>query len=277
MIPNDILTNDRLVLFGYGLFETLLIKDNRPLFTDLHWQRMHKGAQLLGLQLPAKQEWLALIHAFIHQTQETASYALRITLSGGAPLADNPSQILLHRRSVPYTCEQHTLGIQLHLLPCPKNEQSLLCSIKSTNYLENILAKEEASRHGCEEGLWLNTRGFLTEGTMSNLFFFKKGTLFTPSLSSGCLPGTRRQIVLDLANSYKMPTQEGLYTISDLLSSDEIFMTNSLMDIMPVRDVNGSAFPVSPPGTRDSGMRCLELAYKNLVETSPLFFDSNDF
>ncbi|MCO5386783.1 aminodeoxychorismate lyase [Desulfosporosinus sp.] len=275
MIPDEtILTNDRLVLFGFGLFETLLITDRGPLFADLHWQRMNKGAQILGLRLPDKREWLRLIQGFIQQTLETFPYALRITLSGGSPLTRHPAQLLLHKRSIPYTLEQYTSGIQLNLLPYPRNEQSPLCSIKSTNYLENILAKEEAVRQGCEEGLWLNTQGFLAEGTMSNLFFLKDGTLFTPSLSSGCLPGTRRQVILNLARSQQISIQEGLYTLSDLLSSDEIFMTNSLMGIMPVRKVNASSFPVSPLGSLDSGMRCLETAYKNFVKTSAYLFET---
>jgi len=276
MIPNEkILTNDRLVLFGFGIFETLLITDRGPLFADLHWQRMNKGAQILGLKLPDKQEWMQRIQEFIQQTLDTIPYALRITLSGGAPLTNDPAQLLLHKRSVPYTSAQYTLGIQLYLLPHPRNEQSPLCSIKSTNYLENILAKEEASRQGYEEGLWLNTQGFLAEGTMSNLFYLKDGTLFTPSLSSGCLPGTRRQVILELARSQQISTQEGLYTLSDLLSSDEIFMTNSLMGIMPVRNVNGSFFRVSSPDSQDSAMRCLELAYKNLLKTSFDLCDTN--
>ena len=261
-------SSDRLALFGFGLFETLLITDHGPLFADLHWQRMNKGAQSLGLKLPAKNKWLQQIQEFVQQTTEPVPYALRITLSGGAPLTNLPSQLLLHQRQVPYTPAQYTLGIRLHLLASPRNEQSPLCSIKSTNYLENILAKEEASRQECEEGLWLNTQGYIAEGTMSNLFFFKNRVLFTPSLSSGCLPGTRRQVILDLARSQQITTHEGLYSLSNLLSSDEIFMTNALMGIMPVRKVNDSPLKVSPPGSQNSGMRCLELAYKNLVRNT---------
>ncbi|EHQ90215.1 aminotransferase class IV [Desulfosporosinus youngiae] len=259
-----LLANDRLALFGFGLFETLLITDYGPLFADLHWQRLHRGAQILGLVPPDQQEWLQHIQAFMEQTPGTTPYALRITLSGGAPLAGLPSQLLFQRRSVPYTPAQYTAGIQLHLLTSPRNEHSPLCTLKSTNYLENILAKEEAALHGCEEGLWLNTQGYLAEGTMSNLFFLKNGALFTPSLSSGCLPGTRRQLILELARALQIPTHEGLYTFSDLLSSDEIFMTNALMGIMPVRKIQNLTLTVSPPGSLNSAMRCLELGYAKL-------------
>lgn len=264
---NILPSSDRLALFGYGLFETLLVTERGPLFAHLHWQRMHQGSQVLDLPMPTQQEWLAKIREFrlSLSPSETPPYALRITLSGGNPQVNQPSQLLFQKRVIPYTSPQYNRGIRLHLLSYPRNEHSPLCSVKSTNYLENMLAKAEASRHSCDEGLWLNTRGYLMEGTMSNLFFVKDKTLFTPALSSGCLPGTRRQIVLQLAAAQEIPSQEGAYTLNDLLSSDEIFMTNSLMGIMPVCQAGHVAFPVAPPGSPHSVMRCLETQYHQLV------------
>ena len=268
MFPSDTLSaDDRLVLFGYGLFETLLITEAGPLFGDLHWQRMNKGADFLGLNLPDKAEWVKLVQEFVKEVRSPFPYALRVTLSGGSPLANLPSQILFHKRALPYTLAQHSLGIRLHLLPSPLNEYSPLVSIKSTNYLENILAKKEAIQNDADEGLWLNTKGYISEGTMSNLFFIKGETLFTPSLASGCLPGTRRQLILDLAQSLQISTYEGLYPFSDLLLADEIFMTNALMGIMPVRQVDNFPFPIATLGTKKSGMRRLELAYNDLIQT----------
>ena len=266
MFPTETLSsNDRLALFGYGLFETLLITEVGPLFVDMHWQRMNKGAEFLGLILPDKTEWVKWILRFIEETSSPYPYALRITLSGGSPLAELPSQLLFHKRAIPYTHDQYTQGIRLHRLASLRNEQSPLVSIKSTNYLENILAKEEALRKGAEEGLWLNTQGYISEGTMSNLFFIKNLTLFTPSLTSGCLPGTRRQIILDIARSQQIPTCEGLYSFSDLLLADEIFMTNALMGIMPVRQIDDFPFLIAPLSSKTSEMRKLEVAYHDLI------------
>lgn len=269
MISSETLSSlDRLALFGFGLFETLLITENGPLFVDCHWQRMNKGAAFLGLKLPDKNEWLKRAQEFMEQTPKLFPYALRVTLSGGAPETHLSSQLLFHIRLIPYTPAQYDLGIRLHVLASPRNERSPLISIKSTNYLENILAKEEAKRKDADEGVWLNTKGYLTEGTMSNLFFIKGGTLFTPSLSSGCLAGTRRQLILGLARSLRIPTCEGLYSLSDLLSSDEIFMTNALMGIMPVRQVNDSLFSVVSPRSGNSLIGQLELAYTDLIRNA---------
>lgn len=263
---STISTNDRLALFGLGLFETLLITTRGALFDDLHWERMYRGAKILGLKMPDQQKWRLIIQDFVRQYSYSDPFALRITLSGGTPATNLPSQLLLHQRPIPYTPEQYSSGIKLHLLPYPRNEQSPLCNIKSTNYLENLLAKEEAISNGCDEGVWLNTQGYLAEGTMSNLFFIKDKTLYTPALTSGCLPGTRRQIILDLARSKNIFTKEGFYTLNDLLSADEVFMTNSLMGLMPVRSLNGCSYRVSLPHSKDSIMRNLEHSYSNLIK-----------
>lgn len=266
-MTESILAHDRLALFGYGVFETLLISEAGPLFIDSHWQRMKKGADLLGLKVDDKDEWVRQVQAYIVKDPSPSAfpYALRVTLSGGAPLSNLPSKLLFHKRVFSYTVAQYTLGIRLHLLPSCRNEQSPLVSIKSTNYLENILCKEDAKRKGADEGLWLNSKGSICEGTMSNIFFLKVGTLFTPSLRSGCLPGTRRKIILNLAQSLQIPASEGLYPLSDLLDADEVFMTNALMGIMPVREVDDSPFPVTPQGTITSEMRRLESAYNALI------------
>lgn len=269
MAPIDTVSSqDRLALFGFGLFETLLITEVGPLFVDLHWQRMNKGAAFLGLNIPDKSQWVKLVRKFIDDNPSSSPYALRVTLSGGSPLASLPSQILFHKRALPYTTAQYTLGIRLHLLPSPRNERSPLSSVKSTNYLENILAKEEALKNGAEEGLWLNTQGHISEGTMSNLFFIKDEILFTPSLTSGCLPGTRRLLILDLAQSLQIPTYEGLYPFSNLLTADEIFMTNALMGIMPVRQIDAASFSIAPLGEKKSAMRILEAAFRDLTKKS---------
>ena len=107
MIPIDtVSSHDRLALFGYGLFETLLITEAGPLFLDLHWQRMNEGATFLGLKLPEKIEWVKRIKKSIKETLSTVPYALRVTLSAGSPLADLPPQILFHERALPYTLAQ---------------------------------------------------------------------------------------------------------------------------------------------------------------------------
>lgn len=238
-------THDRLALFGYGLFETIRVESHGPLHLERHYQRLLRGALTLSLDMPDFSTWLDLVHANLQEgTTPNPPYALRLTLSGGAP--NLPGRFLFNTRTIPYTSEQYAQGIAVDFLPAPRNEFSPLCSLKTTNYLENILGREAAQRSGFFEGLWCNTQGFLAEGTMSNLFFVKAGELYTPSLTCGCLPGTRRQIVLEAADSWAIPLHEGKFYPSDLVCADEAFLTNSLMGVMPVRQVGEVRIPVIP-------------------------------
>lgn len=235
---------DRLVLFGYGLFETIRVEGHGPTCLERHYQRMQQGALSLGLDIPHFSDWQKLIQSYLDENPTPPPpYALRLTLSGGS--SQLPSRILFHTRTISYTPAHYAHGVGVNFLSAPRNEFSPLCSLKTTNYLENILAREEAQRAGFFEGLWCNTQGFLAEGTMSNLFFVQAGELHTPSLSCGCLPGTRRELVLELAASLGIPIHEGKFNPSDLEHVNEVFLTNALMGIMPVNQVGEFRFPVA--------------------------------
>lgn len=257
--------DDRLLLFGYGLFETILIMSSGPKLLRLHWQRMNDGAKLLKLSLPDFSAWAQQIHSFLLTLSFAPPYALRVTLSGGAPARKYPSQLLLQNRSFPYTASQYENGICLHLLSTSRNEYSPINKIKSANYLENILAKEEALLNNADEGLWLNSQKNLVEGTMSNIFFVSKQTLYTPSLACGCLPGTRRSIILELAAKLGIPVFEGSYTQEDLFLADEVFVTNALMGIMPVQKINNYFFKAAFSDRSDSITRFLEHEFSRFL------------
>lgn len=250
-------TDDRLLLFGYGLFETLMITSSGPQLLRSHWKRMKAGAEVLSLSLPDFPLWSQQITSYLNASPSEPPYALRVTLSGGAPAHGHPPQLLFQNRSIPYTTTQYANGIRLYLLPTPRNEYSPLTKIKSTNYLENLLAKEEALLNNAEEGVWLNTQKFIVEGTMSNIFFISKESLFTPSLECGCLPGTRRSLILKLAVKLGIPVFEGSYSQEDLLKADEVFLTNALMGVMPVQSINNHLFKVVSSDQLDSITRRL--------------------
>ncbi len=240
----DLPIQDRLVLFGYGLFETIRVEEHGPTCLERHYQRMQQGTLRLGLDMPHFSDWQKLIHFYLDENPTpTPPYALRLTLSGGS--SELPSRILFHTRTISYTPAHYAHGVGVNFLSAPRNEFSPLCSLKTTNYLENILAREVAQRAGFFEGLWCNTQGFLAEGTMSNLFFVQAGELHTPSLSCGCLPGTRRELVLELAASLGITVHEGKFTRSDVQQADEVFLTNALMGVMPVNQVGEIRFPVA--------------------------------
>jgi len=230
--------NDRLFLFGYGLFETLKVTSLGIELLDSHWQRMNQGSQLLSLSIPTYQEWIEQINNFISQRTYEYPYALRVTLSGGSPTLGIQPQLYFNTREIPYTLDDYEQGFRVVFLSTARSENSILTKIKSTNYLENILAREEALKSHAQEGLWTNTQGYITEGTISNVFFIKNNVLYTPSLECGCLAGTRRNVVLQLASDLGISVQEGKYQSSLFKEADHVFLTNALMGIMPVSHID---------------------------------------
>ncbi|MGI1659836.1 MAG: aminotransferase class IV [Desulfitobacterium sp.] len=235
--------NDRLALFGYGLFETLRGKAEQLEYPLLHYRRMLLGAQVLGLSMPDYEDWYAGLVEYILSEKPSSDYALRVTLSGGAG-REVPPQWFYQLRAIPYTESDYSEGLPITVLRTPRNEYSPLVKIKSTNYMENILAKKEAEQKGAREGIWLNTKGYLVEGTMSNLFMIKEGVLYTPALTCGCLPGTRREVVLSCAGALGIPCVEGEFGVQLLQDAEEVFLTNSLMGIMPVSQVDQCKIPL---------------------------------
>ena len=116
--------------------------------------------------------------------------------------------------------------------------------IKSLNFLNNVLAKIEAKKQGAYEAIMLNENAFLAEGTISNIFFYKGGSLCTPSIDCGILDGITRGIVTDLARQEGLSVQEGMFTKNDLYAAEEVFLTNTTMEVMPVSAVDSQTYPV---------------------------------
>ncbi|MDA8227234.1 MAG: aminotransferase class IV [Desulfitobacterium hafniense] len=262
-------SDDRLALYGYGVFETLRVTKCKLEVPDLHYKRMLEGAKALGLEVVAYEVWLDNILRYLETQDCGDTFSLRLTLSGGAVDNKISPEIFYHIRSIPYTLDQYQNGEKICFLSTKRNEYSYLIRIKSTNYIENILARQEAASKGAIEGIWVNSKGFLTEGSVSNIFFNVGGTLYTPSLESGCLPGTRRFIILELAKSLNIPYKEDSFEPELLKEAKEIFLTNALMGIMPIYGIDdfliGDSFKLSNSLTNRLGSAYREYVFTNSV------------
>ncbi len=250
-----ILPTDRGFTLGDGIFETMLALDGTVIRLEAHLSRLADGAQTLRLPLD-----VAVVRAAISQTLAangltTGAATIRLTLTRGAsarglalPAQPQPTLVVSARRHEPYPAELYRRGMRAIILPHRKNEFSAIGGIKSLNYLENILGKAEASDAGANEGIFLNTRGFLAEGCVSNLFWVRNGALFTPATDCGLVAGIVRQTVLSLGSTAGFDILEGKYNASSLFSSDEAFLTNTLMGIMPLTRVDGQPIGNGFPG-----------------------------
>lgn len=238
-------------LYGAGLFETIRVEEGIPLFLEEHLKRLISGTQLLGWQTPDRN--------ILRQAVKTTISANRVTL-GRARLnlllgSTGYHLLVTAQAGLPYTSEDYARGYTACISKIRKNHRSPLSSLKTMNYLEYLLAWNEARSQGAQEAILLNLDGFLAEGSRTNLFIAREGILFTPDLASGPLPGLVRSRVLNLATRLGLKVEEKPLPPRDLLEGEEAFLTNSLMEIMPLTYVDGYPIGKGKPGPLTTWLR----------------------
>jgi len=259
-------------LYGYGLFETMRAYSGHIFHLDRHLARLSRSAEIIGLKSRLASFDLKQACIDTLQANGLTEARLRLAVSGGeGEIIPDPS-----------TCQGHTVfivagsytprhtqiyqeGFKAVVSSLRRNSQSPLSRIKSASYLESILARMEAKAAGVDEALFLNDRGFLVEASTSNVFLVNAGMLFTPPEESGILPGITREAVMELAQSSGIEVTEHEVTLEQLLEAEESFLTNSILEIMPLTWVNGKPLGSGKPGVVT---RRLMAAYKELVKTA---------
>jgi aminodeoxychorismate lyase len=255
---------DRGFTLGDGLFETIKVRDGRPLLLDLHLARVRAGAGRIGLSRIPDDETLS---GAIHETLEAnglSEAAVRLTVSRGVPanrgLSSKPEtapSLVVHAQPFAgYPAEIYSRGMRAVISSIPRNERSPLARIKALSYLDNVLARREADASGVDEALMLNTAGHLACASAANLFLARGETLLTPDPESGVLPGTVRGIVLaELAPRMGLTAVERRVRIEELAKADEAFLTSALLGVMPLTEVDGLPVGTGGPGPISSGLR----------------------
>ena len=247
---------DRGLLYGYGLFETMRSYGGRVFRLEEHYRRLCDGAPRLPMDVPLSlSELTEAVEAVLKRNDLTDAY-LRLTVTAGpsshaAARAGEAAVVLFARPLGDYPAEFYRSGMAAIVTAARRNETSPLSRIKSLNYLDNLLAREEARRQGADEAILLNTRGFVAEGSASNVFLVRQGGLLTPSVESGALPGIARQAVLELASAEGLEAVESEVELSALEDASEAFITNSVMEVMPLTSLDGR--PVGRSGSADDG------------------------
>lgn len=222
-----------------GIFETMKVTATGIEVPHLHWERMKKGGELLGIEIPDYTEWLNKVNRYfkeINEADRKIPFALRIEMRGRS------AQCYFNSRTISYTSGQYEQGVKVIFLQEERSDGRPLTYIKSADLLDTVSALKRAEAKGAFEGIWLNCKGQIMEGTRSNIFFIKHGVIHTPSLENGCLAGTRRQIIREMAAELKLPFLEGNYLPQDLLQADEVFLSNALMGVMPVSQMEDRIF-----------------------------------
>jgi branched-chain amino acid aminotransferase len=264
---------DRGALLGDGLFETFRVEQGVPLFLQQHLDRLLEGARILRFaHVPAREEWTAAIRQAIARNGITEGY-LRLTLTRGMGAFNRPleecTQPTWWVETRPHRLDSaiRERGVTAILASSRLNPDSPLRRVKSLNYLENILAKQEAWDRGAGEALFLTVEGDVAEGTSANLFVVKREILYTPSLDRGALPGIVRRWVLETAACEGLQVQERRVMREELTQADELFFTNSTWGPFPCVAVDDTPVKDGRPGPHTRRwMKCWQKELNDQIE-----------
>jgi 4-amino-4-deoxychorismate lyase len=237
---------DRGLQYGDGLFETLAVVGGEPALWERHMRRLESGCRRLGLPSPPHElllsEWCAAIGA-------GQRGVLKILLTRGVggrgyrpPSTAEPTRIIVFYPWPEYPQHWWRDGIRLRVCATRLGENPALAGLKHLSRLEQVLARAEWDDPGIAEGLMLNPSGHVVEGTMTNLFLLRDGTLITPDLSRCGVAGIMRGVVMDMARERGIPVTERTLALQELARADALFVTNSLIGIWPVRELDGRRF-----------------------------------
>lgn len=236
---------DQGLLFGYGLFETLRVYNTIPFMLKEHLKRLKSSLSIMEIDIPSLPALEDEINRFIHHIK-LCNGVLRITVTKGF----RESNILMTHRDIGYAASSYEKGFSLKTSTIRRNPSSPLTYLKTLNYMDSILAKKEAVNAGFDEALFINTTGRISECSASNIFFINDKEIYTPDVKCGLLSGIIRELIIgDIAGELNFKIIQGEYTLDRLYQASEIFITNSVMEIMPVVKVDDQVIGNGLPGT----------------------------
>jgi len=242
-------------LYGYGLYETVRSYNGTIFRLDRHLQRLGKSAEVLVLHSKLSTSDIKKACYDLLTINKLTDARIRITVSAGTgdivpnpQTCDQPTMFIVARKITPVPAEVYQHGYEVVISGYRRNSQSPLSQIKSTCCLENVLALNEAKVKGADDALLLNEKGMLAEGSTSNIFLVKDGTLITPTIESGALPGITREAVLELAKSLGIEAVQREVSSNEITLADELFRTSSILEIMPLTHVDGKRVGNGEPG-----------------------------
>ncbi|MDH4269420.1 MAG: aminotransferase class IV [Dehalococcoidia bacterium] len=262
-------------LYGYGLFETMRAYNGHIFRLDSHVTRLRCSAESIGLTHSilitdeGKQSLKVACTATL-EANELRDARIRLTVSAGEGdmtpdpgTCPKPTILITARNLAPLPPEKYETGFKAAVSFLRRNSQSPLSRLKSTSYMENVLARMTARAAGYDEAIFLNEQGYLAEGSTTNVFLVSHGELITPSFESGVLPGITRDAVLEIARDSNIKTTERWVELNELIEAEEAFVTNSILELMPLVSVEGRPIGSGKPGKLTGD---LLFAYRKLVD-----------
>ncbi len=247
---------DHGLLYGDGVFEGIRSYNSLVFKLSEHIDRLYESAHTIMLAIPlTKQQMINAVIDTLRANTLKDAYIRLIVTRGVGDLGLDPRKckkaaiIIITDKITLYPEQLYKQGLKIITVPTIRNlPEAMNPQIKSLNYLNNILAKIEAVNSGFEEAIMFNSLGFVSECTGDNIFVVKNKQLYTPAKSMGTLLGITRNTVIDLAKKMKVATYESMLTRHEIFNADEVFLTGTAAEIIPVVSVDGRKIGSGKPG-----------------------------
>jgi len=247
--------HERGFLYGDGLFETMRAYSGRIFRLGEHLARLRASAEFLRLRVPSTDAEIGDAIAGLIKADACPDAYARLTLTRGAAgrgmrlePPDAPTLLIVVRPLQPYPADHYRHGLKLIISAYRQSSHNPLARHKTLNYLLYLLARQEATDAGANGALLLNELGQVTEESAANIFLVRDGGLVTPPAHCGLLPGIARGVVMKLAKGEGIAVEERPVAAGELFDAEELFLTNSLMEVMPVRHLDRRPLARKAPG-----------------------------
>jgi branched-chain amino acid aminotransferase len=244
-------------LYGEGVYETMRTYHRQPFLFDRHLRRLRNSARMIALPLPFNgdelEEQIRATMAVAHLGGE-AYIRVLVTRGIGELTYDleatpTPSVVIIVKPQIDPPPDTYQRGVRVVIVDIVRNHPgSVNPLIKSNNLMNSALAMQEAFRSGAFEGVMRNYRGEIAECTTSNLFVIRNGTALTPPLDAGLLPGITREFVFDIGADIGIPVEEAVLHDDELFEADEMFLTSTTREIVPIVTVGDRRIGSGTPG-----------------------------
>jgi branched-chain amino acid aminotransferase len=263
---------DHGLLYGDGIFEGIRAYNRRVFKLERHIERLFDSAKAIRLTIPVGRDEMAELVLETCRRNDIADGYIRLVVTRGAgdlgidPRSCPKADLIVIAKSVAALYgETATTGATLVTSAFRRHAPDVLSpSIKSLNYLNNVLARIEANDHGADEALFLDQHGYVAEATVDNVFIVVDRTLMTPPTATN-LRGITRETVIDLARDLGIHVEERPFTLFDLWTAREAFMCGTMAEIVPIASVDGRTIGTGEPGPMTARVAA---AYHRLVRSS---------
>ena len=244
--------NDRGLLYGDGLFETMRVVNGCPFRLAQHLERFHRGADFLKIKLPFTPKEIQKIATELIEKNSLPECVLRVMLTRGpgergySPSAADQPMLAMVLHPLPPACEDEGLQWSMVTSQFHIPASDPISGFKTTNKLLNVLARADAQARGADEALLLNTNGEVAEAAGGNIFWVYQNRICTVPSGRGVLPGITRAVVLEICQALGLETNKRVVKPQQLQKSEGIFVTQSILGIVPVAAFDGQPIAPSP-------------------------------